>query len=110
MGQLCAMELGGNKTFRQLLQDKDLARLPLAQKYSDPVVAERSAILQARAKQAAAADAAVAAKAATQTVRGACRTQASAVTPEVAGTMNSRNGAVVSNNCAPTTPVAIAPR
>merc|ERR1711879_934615 len=38
--QLCAMELGGNQAFRQFLDGKGLARLPLAEKYASPAVAE----------------------------------------------------------------------
>jgi len=53
--QLLAMELGGNAPFRKLLADRGLAKLPLAEKYSAPAVAEYRTILQACARQAAAA-------------------------------------------------------
>mmetsp|Transcript_15999 Transcript_15999/g.31253 ORF Transcript_15999/g.31253 Transcript_15999/m.31253 type:complete len:193 (+) Transcript_15999:92-670(+) len=51
--QLLAMELGGNAAFRRLLADRGLAKLPLAEKYSAPAVAEYRTLLQACARQAA---------------------------------------------------------
>mmetsp|Transcript_98459 Transcript_98459/g.257202 ORF Transcript_98459/g.257202 Transcript_98459/m.257202 type:complete len:231 (-) Transcript_98459:114-806(-) len=45
--ELRAMEFGGNALFRQLLEERQLSKLPLADKYTAPSVAEYRAHLKA---------------------------------------------------------------